>query len=147
VNRILPILLVCLNFIGFGIATYLTVSHWGGEPIACAGVGDCNFVNSSRYASVAGVPISLLGAVLYLVMAALALLWVVLGDDRLPVLYWGTALAGTGYALYLTYVEVAILRAICPWCVASAIILAVCLVLSSWAVFAGKRSEPSSASA
>ena len=137
-TRPLPLLLAALSLVGLGIASYLTVAHWGDQPIACGGVGDCNLVNSSEYATVAGLPVSALGGALYLGLALTAALWVRRArDDRLPVMYWGLALAGAGYALYLTYVELAILHAICVWCVTSAAILSVCLALSSWAVLFG----------
>jgi uncharacterized membrane protein len=41
----------------------------------------------------------------------------------------GELLAGTLYALYLTWLEVAVIRAICQWCVASAILSVVLLVI------------------
>src|SRR3990172_5537148 len=43
---------------------------------------------------------------------------------------FGFALVGTLYSVYLTYVELAILKAICPYFVASAVILTLLLVLS-----------------
>jgi len=134
--RRVPVLLVALGVAGFAIGSYLTAAHWGDQPIACGGVGDCGYVNSSEYASVGGLPVSGLGALLYLVMAVTALAWSLRGDvDWLPVAYWGLALAGAGYAAYLTYVELWVLHAICVWCVTSAVLLALSLLLASLAVF------------
>lgn len=134
--RKIPLVLVVLGLAGFAIGAYLAIAHWGDQPIACAGVGDCGFVNSSEYASVGGIPVSGLGAGLYLTMALVAFAWARnAGVDWLPVAYWGLALAGAGYAAYLTYVELAILHAICVWCVTSAILLTLSLVLGSIAVF------------
>jgi len=135
VFRTIPFVLVALGLAGFAIGAYLTAAHWGDQPIECAGVGDCGYVNSSEYASVGGVPVSALGAVLYLAMTLTALAWALRRDvDWLPVAYWGLALAGAGYAAYLTYVEVAVLRAICVWCVTSAVLLAVSLLIATVAV-------------
>ncbi len=133
--RRLPLLLATLAGAGLAISIYLTASHAGNRHIVCAGLGECEYVNTSEYAAVGGVPISLFGAALYASMIAAALLWAFdLGDERRPVLYWGLALAGAAYAGYLTYVELAILQAICVWCVASATILAVSLGLATAAL-------------
>jgi uncharacterized membrane protein len=133
--RTIPFVLVVLGLAGFAIGSYLTIAHWGDQPIECGGVGDCGYVNSSEYASVGGVPVSALGAGLYLTMAFAAFAWRARRDvDWLPIAYWGLALAGAGYAGYLTYVELAVLHAVCVWCVTSAVLLAASLVLSTIAL-------------
>jgi uncharacterized membrane protein len=75
-------------------------------------------------------------------LLAVALVWAARPYSEVwPVAYWGMALAGAGYAGYLTYVELEILHAICAWCVASAIVLTLSLVLATayllWAQEAG----------
>ena len=107
--------------IGLGIAAYLTVVHYTGTAPACAIAHGCEVVQSSAYASLAGVPVALLGLLGYVaILAALARD----GEE------WRTAaaflsLAGLGFSAWLTYVEVGVLHAICIWCVGSA----VCMVL------------------
>jgi uncharacterized membrane protein len=143
-RQLAPLLLALLSLAGFAIGAYLAVAHWGDQPIVCGGVGDCGYVNSSEYASVAGLPVAGLGAGLYLAMAVVALLWARSRDHEwLPVVFWGLALAGAGYAAYLTYVELAVIDAICVWCVTSAVILGISLAVSSWAVFASGDHEAS----
>jgi uncharacterized membrane protein len=139
--RTVPYALAALALGGLAISLYLVTTHYGDRPIACAGVGDCAAVNSSAYADVGGVPVSLLGAGLYAGLDALALYWSRdPGDDRRMIAYWGLALSGAGYAAYLTYVELAILHAICVWCIGSATILTTSLVLATLAVFANPES-------
>jgi len=123
---------------GLGIATYLTVVHYaGGEPV-CAVAHGCATVQQSDYASLAGVPVALLGVLGYLgVLAALA------RDGEA----WRTAaafvsLAGLAFSGWLTYVEVGILDAICIWCVGSAICMALLSVLT---VARMLRAEPGGA--
>ena len=131
-HRRIPYLLVLLGIAGFAIGSYLAIAHWGNQPIACGGVGDCGYVNSSEYASVGGIPVAGLGALLYLTMAITAIAWIRYAEvDWLPIAYWGLALAGAGYAGYLTYVELDVLHAICVWCVTSASLLTVSLILGS----------------
>ena len=130
--RFLPLLLAGLALFGLGISGYLTATHYADKPIVCAGLGQCEYVNSSAYASVAGVPVSLMGILAYAGLLAAALLWLSRpGSESWPVMYWGMALAGAGYAGYLTYVELEILHAICVWCVVSAVVLTTSLLLST----------------
>jgi uncharacterized membrane protein len=117
--------------IGLAVSIYLTWVKLTGNVASCGPVGDCESVNNSRYAEFAGVPIALLGALGY--VAVLALLG---AERRLPRLAEGTRLAvfgvsliGTLYSAYLSYIEVAVLRAICPYCVISALAMTAILVL------------------
>ncbi len=111
---------------GLGIAGYLTVVHYaGGEPV-CAVAHGCATVQQSDYAALAGVPVALLGLLGYVaILVALA------GDGE----GWRTAsaflaLAGLGFSVWLTYVEIGVLKAICIWCVGSAICMAALTALT-----------------
>jgi uncharacterized membrane protein len=131
-----PYVLLLLAGAGLMISLYLVTTHYGNQPIACGGVGDCEAVNSSEYASIGGIPVSLLGVGLYASLFVMALAWIRdPSDDRRVVAFWGLSLSGAGYAAYLTYVELTILDAICIWCVTSATILITSLVLASTALF------------
>lgn len=130
--RLVPFALAGLAIFGIGISGYLAATHYADKPIVCGGLGQCDYVNSSEYASVAGIPVSLLGVAMYSGLFAAAALWALRpGSDFWPVAYWGMALAGAGYAGYLTYVELEVLRAICVWCVVSAVVLALSLLIST----------------
>lgn len=140
--RKLPYLFVALGVLGLGVSGYLVATHYGKHPIVCGGVGDCNYVNSSEYASIGGIPVSLLGFGMYVMLTAAAVFWTMRpSDERRMVGYWGLALAGAGYAGYLTYVELDILHAICVWCVTSATILTISLALATVALFVTPSDE------
>lgn len=126
-------------FTGLGLAglgaldsAYLTYVKFAGAQAACGGIGDCETVNNSAFSEIAGVPIAILGLAAYLAIIALFLL------ERSRPAYaeharlaaFGVTLIGTIYSGWLTYVEVAILRAICPFCVISAIIISLLLLIS-----------------
>lgn len=131
-SRSLPWLLAALAATGLGISVYLTVAHWAKRTIVCGGFGQCDYVNSSDYAHIGDIPVSLLGVAMYVGLLAAAVIWALRpGDDLRRVAYWGLALAGAGYAAYLTYVELAVLYAVCVWCIASATILALSLAMST----------------
>ena len=109
--------------LGLAIAAYLTIVRYsGGEPV-CAIAHGCSVVQSSRYAALAGVPVALLGLIAYAALLAALVL-----DLRTVTAL--VALTGAGFSGWLTYVEVAILDAICAWCVASAACMAVLAMTS-----------------
>ena len=118
--------------LGLLVSLYLTWIKLTNNTAACAGIGDCDAVNSSRYAEVAGIPIALLGMLGYLAIGC-----ALVAELRWPQANWslrlgvfGMALAGTLYSAYLTYVEVAVLHAVCPYCVISAVCMVGILILS-----------------
>jgi uncharacterized membrane protein len=102
---------------GLGIAAYLTVVHYAGGAPVCAIAHGCETVQRSAYAEIGVVPVAVAGLLGYLaVLASLAR-----DDDdwRLATAFF--ALAGLGFSLWLTWVEVGILHAVCIWCVGSAL--------------------------
>jgi uncharacterized membrane protein len=112
--------------IGLGIAVYLTVVHYSGGAPVCAIAHGCETVQKSRYASLAGVPVALLGALGYV-----GILITLLRDDesaRMATAF--LALLGFGFSAWLTFVEVDKLHAICIWCVGSAICMTILAGLS-----------------
>ncbi|MBS1252678.1 MAG: Vitamin K epoxide reductase [Anaerolineales bacterium] len=121
------LLIPVASLLGMIVSAYLTWVHWGGSTALCTGVGDCEAVNSSTYAEVSGIPVALLGFGMYLTLFALSMY------SRRPapgmastvaLAVFGISLAGVLYSIYLTYIEVAVLHAICPWCVTSAVLIA-----------------------
>lgn len=134
VRRLLPLAGV-LAAAGLGIASYLTTVHYAGQPIACSGVGDCELVNSSRYAEFAGVPVALLGGVAYIAILALVAGAWLRRAALLLAAAWAVALAAFGFSMYLTYIELRVLHAVCVYCVASAAIVTTLLALLSASVW------------
>jgi uncharacterized membrane protein len=123
---------VGLAVLGALDSIYLTYIKYSNAPAFCSGVGDCESVNNSVYSQVGGVPIALFGLGAYLLVAALLVF-----EDRLPALrdyaplaVFGLALTGTLYSAYLTYVELFILHAVCPYCVISAILITGIFILA-----------------
>jgi uncharacterized membrane protein len=96
------------------------------------GVGDCWSVNTSKYSEVFGIPIAVFGALGYvLILVAL------LQENRIPFLHtngvlvqFGLTLTGVLYSAYLTYLELFVIKAICPFCVLSAICMTVLFALT-----------------
>lgn len=114
---------------GLAVSTYLTYAHVNKGALVC-GVGDCQTVQGSEFATIAGIPLALLGLGLFGSLVALGLIRARLprASEALTFAAFGLALAGVLYSAYLTYLEVAVIYAICQWCVVSAIAtLGVCV--------------------
>lgn len=123
-----------LALAGLGVAGYLAYVETQAVSAVCGPVGDCNAVQSSPYAKLFGVlPVGVLGAVGYIGILA-AWLWGRLRSDRLadyaPLAILGMALFGVLFSLYLTYLEPFVIRAVCAWCLTSAVIITLLMLLS-----------------
>lgn len=114
-----------LSVAGIAVAAYLTYVHYNHDALVC-GLGDCSLVQTSRYAELLGIPIAILGVLMYVALLGLSLLRLLLParNDLLSATIVSTSFAGLAYAAYLTYVEIWVIEAICQWCVLSAIITA-----------------------
>jgi len=123
---------IILAVLGMLDSIYLVWVKLTGAYALCGPIGNCESVNSSQYSEIYGIPIALLGAGAYSMMIILLILedrgqiWAEYG----PMIVFGMSLIGVLYSFYLTYIEVAVLKAICPYCVISAIILVILLALS-----------------
>ena len=106
----------------------------------CSGISDCERVQSSRYAELAGVPVALVGLIGYL--AILGSLAIPGEAGRLATA--SLAFAGLAFSGYLTYVELFEIEAVCQWCVASAVVITLIAVLASVRVW---RAPPRRAAA
>lgn len=128
--------LAALSLPGMGASAYLTYSHYVDEPTVCAGIGSCEYVQTSEYSDVAGVPVALMGLGYFIAVALLAsarLLRVQSALDWATPAAFTMAIGGTAFVAYLTFVELFVIDAICPWCVAVAIMTVVSLGLVLWA--------------
>lgn len=124
--------LLGLAIAGTVVALYLTYSGMTNASFLCTEGGGCDQVRSSPYSKVMGVPVALIGLIGFLVICSVLLLEhrVSFFEANGPMITVGLTMIGTIYSLYLTYVEVFVIHAICPYCVASAIIMALLFILS-----------------
>lgn len=121
-----------LALIGLVDSLYLTWYKIAGTAPLCENFGDCSTVNSSRFADIGGIPIALLGAGAYLLILTVhaAERRRMLDPENANLIVFGLALVGTLYSAYLTYIELYVLRAVCPFCVISAVVITGIFVVS-----------------
>ncbi|GEM_PF-426408 len=130
------LVITILAMLGIFVAGYLTWSHYSGVPVYCGGSNSCETVNNSRYAFlgpfpvVGQIPVALIGLTGYIIILVLSLM-AGKADHQWPMLLiFGGALIGTMLQWYLFYIEVAVLRAICYWCVTSQTLITLIFLLS-----------------
>jgi uncharacterized membrane protein len=121
---VIAIVVVCL--LGIADAGYLTYVHYAGLKVACLAHGGCETVQASRWSKLDGVPVSLLGLIGYIAILGSLLIRTELGRAA----GFGIALIGFGFSMYLTYREIFTIKAICQWCVGSAVFMTVLLILT-----------------
>ena len=115
-----------LALIGLFISLYLTLHRLGIIGTLQCGTGGCETVQTSSYAVFLGVPVAFYGVAGYVALLVVSLVglqpsWV---SRREPIVLLA-AMSGLGLAftIYLTYLELFVIHAICRWCVASAIVI------------------------
>lgn len=135
--------IAALALVGLLISVYLLLYQLGfAAPLACGAGGGCERVQASQWALMLGLPVAAYGVGGYLVLLGVALLG--LQDpwrERREPTRWLAWLSGAGvlFSLYLTYLELFVIRSICRWCVASAVIIAAILVVSVTGLSAARR--------
>ncbi len=124
--------------LGVGVATYITIADAGGGAPACvAGGHGCATVAESSYSHIGGVNVSVFGIVGYLLLLATAFF----ATDPARLAGFVFALGGFGFSVYLTYLEIYEIEAICQWCVASAVLMTILFVLSATRLIAYAGTE------
>lgn len=127
VDRRLRIAIGVLCVIGIGIGAYLTYVHYEGLKIVCLSSGGCETVQSSVYSKLDGIPVATLGLAGYIGI----LLTLFIRGDLGRAAGFGLALVGFLFSMYLTYRELFTIKAICQWCVASAVLMTVLAILTA----------------
>lgn len=125
--------LLCL--VGLGVAGYLAYVETHQVRAVCGPVGDCNSVQQSAYARLFGLlPIGVLGALGYLAILAA---WAVHRFNAGPLgrwaglAAWGMVAGGVLFSIYLTFLEPFVIGATCAWCLSSAMIMTLLLLLTT----------------
>jgi len=121
-----------LGLAGLGIAAYLAYVEITHVEAICGPIGGCNIVQASPYARILGIPIAVLGVLNYLAVGAL---WV---GQRYQGGRWGNqttlgllglTIFGALFSIYLTCLELFVVRAVCTWCLGSAVATTILMLL------------------
>jgi uncharacterized membrane protein len=132
-----------LALLGLLASTYLLLYKLGVVgTLVCGGSGACERVQDSPYAQFLGLPVAAYGMGGFAALLAVALAGL---DERWvthPGPSWLAAgLSGIGvlFAMYLTYLELAVIHDVCRWCVGIAVTIATIFVVAVLGVRALRR--------
>ncbi|MES2216436.1 MAG: vitamin K epoxide reductase family protein [Patescibacteria group bacterium] len=123
--------LFVVALLGFVDAAYLTIEHFQGKIPPCT-VGGCEAVLTSTFSTIAGMPVSLGGAIYYLILLIGIFAYFDLKNPS--ILKWTLALSIPAFILSMWFVVVQlfILRSICIYCMGSAITTTILFALTMW---------------
>jgi vitamin-K-epoxide reductase (warfarin-sensitive) len=118
--------LILLAALGMVVSALALREHYrteGDSPCSINERWDCGIVNHSPYATLAGIPVAVLGIAGYLLMGTLA--W-----RRAYRLVLAVAVVGLAFSLYLAHIEASVLGVWCIYCVISLGIISLITLLS-----------------
>jgi len=123
---------VALTIIGLLVSIYMTIYKVTSNDNMCVGSKDCSVVNASKYSEVNNIPVAVVGALGY--SALLGILWLErkpgFFKDNGSMIFFGISLIGFFFTLWLIYVEIALLKAYCPFCITSQVSMTLIFILS-----------------
>ena len=123
---------VVLAIIGLLVAIYMTVYKLTSNNAMCLGSGDCSTVNASPYSEVYGIPVAVIGMLGYGTILAVLLL-----EPRKKffaengtLAIFGMGLTGFLFNIYLIYLEFFVIKALCPFCLASQTTMTILFIIT-----------------
>ena len=123
---------VALVVLGLLVSIYMTIYKITSNNAMCLGSGDCSTVNASRYSEVYGIPVAVFGVLGY--AAILATLFFETRNtffkQNSTLMIFGMALTGFIFTVWLIYVEVALLKALCPFCLTSQVSMTLIFIIA-----------------
>ncbi len=119
-----------LGFLGFFLATYLTILDFRHIIPPCSVTGGCETVLTSAYSKIGPVPVALLGSLFYLGVVLLCVLILTNYKKLFTYLFYGLSMIGFLVSLVLLYIQAGILHAFCQYCLTSEAISTGILILA-----------------
>ena len=124
-----PYLVAALvSLVGLGDAIYLTIQDMTGASLRCTIVSGCSEVLSSKYAHLGSIPLASVGALAYFTFFSLAILAAFGYGFARPLL---TVLVSLMFftTLWLLYLQAFVIRHFCQYCLLSATVTIVLLLI------------------
>lgn len=127
-------IVAALALAGIFISLYLTLYKIGviGE-LSCS-IGSCETVNLSKWSRFLGLPVAAWGLFFYVDVFAIALMGTMPRFENEPIIslvLTAEAAVGVLFTAWLTYLELAVIHAICIWCVTSAVVVTLIFLTSA----------------
>jgi uncharacterized membrane protein len=126
-------IVAALALAGIFISLYLTLYKLGVIGELTCSIGSCETVNTSKWSTFLHLPVAAWGLLFYAEVFLISLLGTMPRFENEPLvslLLVADAGIGVLFSAWLTYLELAVIQAICIWCVTSAGIVLTILVVS-----------------
>jgi len=123
---------IVFTVIGLLVSIYMTIFKLTNNESMCIGSGGCSIVNASKYSVINGIPVAMVGAFGYLSILVLLYLENKPGffQENGSMLLFGVTLIGFLFTLWLIYLEVALIKAYCPFCITSQVSMTIIFILT-----------------
>jgi uncharacterized membrane protein len=118
-DRAVRLAIVVVATAGLAVAAYLTYVHYRPEALVCTSSGGCETVQQSDYATLAGIPVALLGLLAY----AAVLVLVAVDTPTARLLTAVLAVSAVGFAVYLVALQAFVIDAWCVWCLLNDVVV------------------------
>lgn len=135
--KLLLALILIIALAGAVDSGYALKQHYAPPDVSSCDYNEtvsCTAVNQSEYSEVSGIPVALVGIAGYVMLGILA--GIALAKPQTERMMFALlALSSTGgflVALTLTYIELFVLKAVCPLCVISQALISA-IMLMAWA--------------
>jgi len=129
----LLIIIFIAGLAGLADGIYLTIEHYSSAVVPCTIFNGCGAVLNSPYANIGPIPMSLFGLVFYLAMLTLTILsWK--NPKKWLKKLWLLSLIAFAFTLYLIYLQIFIIHALCIYCLASATMVTMMFLLLNFLV-------------
>lgn len=112
--------ILLLSAIGFLDASYLAAKHYQGASVICSILAGCDKVTASVYATIGDVPVALLGVLYYAAIFLLGM-WYAYSQQK-DILDFAAKFTVVGFlmSVWFVYLQLAVIKAICFYCMISA---------------------------
>lgn len=118
-------IIAVLALIGILVAAYMTLYKFGVIGSLACGLGACETVQTSKWATFLGMPVPVLGVVGYAALLGVALVGLQprgFGSRGIAIALLALATGAFLFSVYLSVLEQFVIRAWCRYCIASAVI-------------------------
>jgi uncharacterized membrane protein len=123
---------IAFVIVGLLVSIYMTIYRIYHVESMCLGSGDCSTVNASSYSAVNGIPVAVIGMIGYTAILAALFLETRNAFFRKngTLLVFGMSLTGFIFTVWLIYVEIVLIKALCPFCITSQIAMTFIFILA-----------------
>mgnify|MGYP000398024265 FL=1 len=139
-SRFVFIILI-LSIIGIIDTIYLTIKRFTNKSVNCSIFEGCDFVTTSSYSAILGVPVAVLGMVFYIAVFALSILYLRTKNKKFLISLLVLSSIGFLMSIWFIYTQGFILNAFCLYCLVSAGLSTTIFILSLIAMLKLKNSN------